>query len=64
MAGAVTTGACEPTSARDKRARRPKAAKLDDPRLCQVVTTWLDELWSPDEIARRLRQEFPNDPMM
>ena len=47
-----------------KRARRPKAAKLDDPRLCQVVTEWLIELWSPDEIAQRLRQEFPHDPMM
>jgi IS30 family transposase len=24
----------------------------------------LEELWSPDEIARRLRLEFPDDPMM
>jgi IS30 family transposase len=32
--------------------------------LCQLVTEWLTELWSPDEIAQRLRQEFPDDPMM
>jgi IS30 family transposase len=47
-----------------ERARRPKPAKLDHLPLCQVVTEWLTELWSPDEIAQRLRQEFPDDPMM
>jgi IS30 family transposase len=46
------------------RARRPKASKLDHHPLCQLVTEWLTELWSPDEIAQRLRQEFPDDPMM
>jgi len=45
-------------------ARRPKPAKLDDPALCAKVTTWLQEFWSPQEIARRLRLEFPNDPTM
>jgi len=45
-------------------ARRPKPAKLDDPALCAKVTTWLEEFWSPQEIARRLRLEFPNDPTM
>ncbi|MGC2486854.1 MAG: IS30 family transposase [Acidimicrobiales bacterium] len=44
--------------------RRPKSAKLDDPVLCAKVTTWLEEFWSPDEISRRLRREFPNDPTM
>jgi IS30 family transposase len=44
--------------------RRPKPAKLDDPALCAKVTTWLEEFWSPDEISRRLRQEFPLDPSM
>jgi transposase, IS30 family len=47
-----------------ERARRPKAAKLDHGPLCQLVTEWLVEFWSPDEIAQRLRQEFPDDPMM
>jgi IS30 family transposase len=28
------------------------------------VTAWLEEWWSPAEIARRLRIEFPTDPMM
>jgi IS30 family transposase len=46
------------------RARRPKAAKLDHRPLCQLVSEWLTELWSPDEIAQRLRHEFPDDPMM
>jgi IS30 family transposase len=45
-------------------ARRPKVAKLDDPALCAKVTTWLEEFWSPQEIARRLRLEFPNDETM
>jgi IS30 family transposase len=47
-----------------ERARRPKAAKLDHRPLCQVVTAWLMEFWSPDEIAQQLRREFPDDPMM
>jgi IS30 family transposase len=29
-----------------------------------LVTEWLEEWWSPEEIARRLRLEFPDDPMM
>jgi IS30 family transposase len=41
--------------------RRPKRAKLDDPALCEKVTTWLEEFWSPDEISRRLRRKFPDD---
>ena len=28
------------------------------------MAEWLGELWSPEEIARRLRLEFPDDPMM
>lgn len=47
-----------------ERARRPKVAKLDHLPLCELVTEWLLELWSPDEIAQRLRREFPDDPMM
>lgn len=42
----------------------PKPAKLDNLALCAKVTTWLEEFWSPDEIARRLRREFPGDPTM
>ncbi len=45
-------------------ARRPKVAKLADPRLAAQVTEWLEAWWSPEEIARRLPIEFPADPMM
>jgi IS30 family transposase len=46
-------------------ARRPKVTKLStcEPLTAQVEL-WLVELWSPEEIARRLRLEFPDDPMM
>jgi len=47
-----------------RQARRPKDPKLANPRLVCLVTAWLIELWSPDEIAGRLRREFPDDPMM
>ena len=47
-----------------ERARRPKLPKLACPRLAAQVTAWLEEWWSPEEIARRLRIEFPTDPMM
>jgi transposase, IS30 family len=47
-----------------RRARRPKTAKLACPDLAAQVGKWLKELWSPEEIAHRLRIEFPGDPMM
>jgi IS30 family transposase len=47
-----------------ERARRPKTPKLADPGLAAVVSEWLGEFWSPLAIARRLRVEFPDDPMM
>ena len=47
-----------------EQARRPKTPKLACPRLAIQVATWLDEWWSPQQIAHRLRTEFPGDPMM
>jgi transposase, IS30 family len=44
-----------------ERARRPKRHKLAAGRLCDQVITWLGELWSPEEIAKRLRIDFPDD---
>ena len=48
-----------------ERARRPKPTKFAAcPRLVAEVTEGLEELWSPEEIARRLRVDHPDDPMM
>jgi IS30 family transposase len=44
--------------------RRPKPAKLDHPPLVRQVSTWLEALWSPQEISERLRLDFGDDPMM
>jgi len=48
-----------------RNARRPKHAKLaQHVKLGRVVTELLEELWSPEQIANRLRREHPDDPMM
>lgn len=47
-----------------RRTLRPKPAKLDKGPLCDKVTRGLESLWSPEEISRRLRKEFPNDSSM
>jgi transposase, IS30 family len=44
--------------------RRPKASKLCCGQLLDKVTEWLEEWWSPEEIARCLRVEFLHDPTM
>ncbi len=46
------------------RARRPKPCKLQAGPLLDEVTRRLKELWSPQEIAQRLRIDFPEDPEM
>ena len=47
-----------------EQARRPRGCKLARPELAAQVTSWLHEWWSPVQISRRLRIEFPDDPMM
>src|SRR5262245_24396037 len=47
-----------------EQARRPKTPKLAGPRLAAQVGAWLGQWWSPVQISRRLRIEFPGDPMM
>lgn len=44
--------------------RRTRAPKLSHEALKAQVTAWLEEFWSPQEIAARLRLEFPDDSMM
>jgi IS30 family transposase len=44
------------------RGRRPKLTKLaSNPRLCARVVADLQALWSPEQIANRLRAEFGDD---
>src|ERR1035437_7748076 len=44
--------------------QRPKPSKLKKGPLCDKVTQWLKKLWSPEEIANRLRHDYPSDPSM
>lgn len=48
-----------------ERARRPKPAKLgENATLCRRVAADLEALWSPEQIARRLKDEFPDNETM
>lgn len=48
-----------------RAARRPQVRKLEtNRRLWRYVVAKLRLLWSPEQIARRLRDEFPDDPEM
>ncbi len=44
--------------------KRPKASKLAYPALRSQVTSWLEELWSPEEIANRHRVDFLDNEVM
>lgn len=47
------------------QARRPKPTRLGaNAELCARVAKDLERLWSPEQISRRLRDEFPDDPEM
>ena len=50
---------------RDRRARRARTAKLArNPHLRRTVEALLGERWSPQQIARRLRHDHPDEPEM
>jgi IS30 family transposase len=58
-------GADNAQSKADARARRPKPARLaTNVRLRQEVQDRLRDDHSPEQIAKRLRQDFPDDPEM
>jgi IS30 family transposase len=44
-----------------KKAKRPKAFKLDDGLLCRAIETWMDDGWSPKLIAAMLARAHPDD---
>jgi IS30 family transposase len=50
--------------AAEARARRPKRRKLEHEPLRERVEADLGDNWSPEEIAGRLRREFPDDEAM
>ena len=47
-------------------ARVPRRVRklMANPRLRQVVLALLAQRWAPEQIAKRLRQDYPGDPMM
>lgn len=46
------------------RLRRPRARKIDNPRLRRAVQEKLGKHWSPEQISGWLRREFPDDDAM
>jgi IS30 family transposase len=49
----------------DRHRRRPRPARLAEPGLLRtVVLACLRQRWSPEQIARRLRRDFPDRPEM
>jgi transposase, IS30 family len=52
-------------AAADRRAERHRPGKLaTHPRLCAAVQSGLEEEHSPEQIAHRLKMDFPDDPEM
>ena len=62
--GRVAYRALTAHDAAHAHARRPKPFKLAPGPLLERVESGLAALWSPEEIARRLRLEFPRDERM
>jgi transposase, IS30 family len=45
-------------------ARRPKAFRLEDRRLCSTIACWMDDGWSPKLISTVLARDFADDKLM
>lgn len=60
-----TIGPTRPRPRADARRPRPKAGKIGThPDLREVIQSWLELEWSPEQIARSLRVRFPDRPEM
>ena len=60
--GGVYLAAQAQEQAQRRRRERPLQRKMDSRELNQAVRTGLIRYWSPDQIAGRLKCEFPDDP--
>jgi len=60
--GGVYLAAQAHDSAQRRRRIRPLQRKMDHPELNDAVRTGLVRYWSPDQIAGRLKCDFPDDP--
>jgi IS30 family transposase len=47
-----------------RKAKRPKAFKLDNPALCAAIEAWMDNGWSPHLISEVLAKDFADDKLM
>ena len=47
-----------------QKARRPKAFRLNDHRLCSTIQTWMDDGWSPRLISEMLARDHPDDKLL
>jgi IS30 family transposase len=48
--------------AEERRRRCHRRCKMDEPRVFAYVTEKLKQCWSPDQIAGRMRRDFPRQP--
>ena len=57
-------GSCDPYAAQraaEAAALRPKARKVDDPRVRAYVVAGLARGWSPEQVSGRMREDFPGE---
>ena len=47
-----------------REARRPKAFRVNNHRLCSAIETWMDDGWSPRLISQMLAHDHPDDKLM